>query len=273
MAAPATARRVEVQRAGRFYQLPDGQMLPSVTNILGCIGKPALINWAANQERAMVIEAAAALWEDVPTTGKKMSRTAYVATLTERIGKTKAHQRELAKAGEIGSEAHALIEWNLRRELGQTVGPEPKISDKALWAFMSYEEWRKNAGLVPQAIEQMIWNGTAGYAGTLDVFGTVTLDGEPRTAVLDWKTGKGIYAEALLQNAAYVRALVDMEHVAPDVPVYGLIVRLPKVETDPGFEVRIITPEEQRQHFLTFLAVMELWKWLQARDAERRPIS
>src|SRR5262245_49910510 len=101
-------------------------MLPSVTNILSVIGKPALVNWAANQERALVIEAAAALWEDVPTE-KKMSRPAYVATLTERLGKQRAHQRALTRAGEIGSEVHALIEWNLRKEAGQKVGPQPEI--------------------------------------------------------------------------------------------------------------------------------------------------
>ena len=33
--------------SGRFY-LIDGEPLPSVTHILGCIGKPALINWAVS---------------------------------------------------------------------------------------------------------------------------------------------------------------------------------------------------------------------------------
>ena len=260
-------KRVEVERSGRFYMTPDGTKLPSVTNILGCIGKPALINWAAKVERELCIEAAANLWEDVPTSPKKMSRTAYIATLNDRLGKTKAHQRELAKAGDIGSEAHALIEWNLRSELGQKVGPQPRISDKATWAFMAYEEWRKGAGLVPKAIEQTIWNPVHGYAGTLDVLGTVTLGGAPHVAVLDWKTGKAIYAEALLQNAAYVRALIEMEHLSE--PVHGLIVRLPKTETDPDFEVKVIPPEEHHELFLTFLAVKALWDWQQDQEAKR----
>lgn len=265
--ATTTPHRLE----GRHYKTPDGQVLPSVTTILSVIGKPALINWAANTERAMVIEAAAALWEDVPTTGKKMSRAAYVATLTERIGKTKAHQRELAKAGEIGSETHALIEWNLRRELGQVVGPEPRISGKALWAFMAYEDWRKSAGLVPRAIEQTVWSTRCGYAGTLDVLGTIRLaDGSSALAVLDWKTGKAIYPEARLQIAAYGRALVEMGH-AETLP-HGVIVRLPKVETDPAPEVCLVTPDEQAEHFMTFLAVQALWTWVQAQDARKRGV-
>jgi hypothetical protein len=262
-----TMRRVDVERSGRHYTTPDGRMLPSVTTILTAIGKPALINWAAKVEREMVIEAAAALWEDVPVT-KKMSRVAYIATLTERIGKTRAHQKALTKAGEIGSEAHALIEWNLRKEMGQKVGPQPEISDKALWAFMAYEEWRKGAGLVPKAMEQMIWNPRDGYAGTMDLYGTVTIDGAPCLAILDWKTGKAIYAESALQNAAYVRALIEMEQIP--APIHGLIVRLPKVEGDPDFEVKVITPAEQDDLYKTFLAVKELWEWQQTQEAKRR---
>ena len=39
--------------SGRFYQVDD-ETYPSVTHILSCIGKPALINWAANTERTLV---------------------------------------------------------------------------------------------------------------------------------------------------------------------------------------------------------------------------
>ena len=268
-----TAKRHTVDqgygRTSRQYQTPDGERYDSVTSILSVVGKPALINWAANTERALVIEAASNLWEDIPINGKKMSRTAYVATLTERIGKQKAHQKELAKAADIGSQVHALIEWNLRRELGQIVGPEPTVQDKAAWAFMSYEDWRKATKLVPVAIEQVVWSTQHRYAGTMDLFADVLI--EPYGSchvVLDWKTGKGIYPEALLQNAAYVQALIEMGHAT--TLVHGAVVRLPKVETDPEFEVRIITPEEQVELFNVFVNVKALWDWSQAIEAARK---
>src|SRR6185295_4143635 len=66
--------------SGRFY-LVDGEPLPSVTHILQVIGKPALINWAANQERTLVIEAAADLYEDVAKLAKQLPRSAYITTL------------------------------------------------------------------------------------------------------------------------------------------------------------------------------------------------
>ena len=125
------------------------------------------------------------------------------------------------------------------------MGPEPVLADTALWAFMAYEDWRKATTLSPRAIEQVVWSDRHGFAGTMDLYAEVTLDGVAIPAVLDWKSGKGIYAEALLQNAAYVQALIEMGHAAP--PVAGVIVRLPKVETDPAFEVRVTTARSIRR--------------------------
>lgn len=276
---PTTARRIEVVRKGRHYQIPETkEVVPSVTNILGAINKPALINWAANTERTLVIEAAANLYEDIPETGQKMSRIGYLTTLKDRIGKTKAHQKELAKAAEIGTQAHALIEWHLRRELLQTVGEEPKVSEKALWAFMAWEDWRNAVNLAPLAIEQTIWSAKHGYAGTMDLYCEHDLctthlgimcscPGKLRArSVVDWKTGKAIYGEAKLQGAAYVNALIEMGHAAH--PTYSIIVRLPKVETDPEFEVGVVEPPVQKELMDIFLSVKKTWHWLEKDRAE-----
>lgn len=264
-AARRTSRADGYGRFTRFYETPDGGRYPSVTAILGAIGKPALINWAAKTEREMVLRAAADLWDDLPVTTPKMGRTAYLATLDGRIGKTKAHVKELAKAADIGTEAHALIEWTLRSELKQAVGPEPRVSDKAQWAFMAWEDWRKQANLVPLAVEQTVWSNKYGYAGTMDLYCELDLPSGGRGRVVtDWKTGKGIYAESSLQNAAYVHAMIEMGHA--ERPVSGLIVRIPKVESDPDFEVKFIPAADQTPLLKVFLNVLELWKWLDGVD-------
>ena len=77
--------------------------------------------------------------------------------------------------------------------------------------------------------------------------------------VVDWKTGKAIYPEAYLQNAAYRHALREMGH---GDPVQGIIVRLPKNTEDPEFEAQII-PDSEESLFQTFLHTFELWKWNQ----------
>ena len=91
----------------RFYEVM-GKHYPSVTTILGAIGKPALVAWSAKVERGLVLEESANLYETVSET-QKMSRLGWLTTMTDRLGKTKANQRELAQASEIGSQAHEWI--------------------------------------------------------------------------------------------------------------------------------------------------------------------
>ncbi len=246
--------------SGRFYQIDD-QTLPSVTHILQVIGKPALISWAANQERTLVTEAAADLYEDVAKLPKPLSRTSYITTLQGRIGKTKAHQRELAKAGDIGTQVHALIEWRLRNMLGQSLGPEPRVVDDAQWAFMAWEDWAKSVNLKPRYVEQMVFSRVYGYAGTMDLLADVN----DVPTLIDFKTGKAIYAEAHLQNVAYQVAVSEMGH---DKPAGGLIVRLPKVQTDPAFEVAEVPSVTDL--FPTFLAVKDVWRWWFAQEEAYR---
>lgn len=237
-------------KQGRFYEI-DGHCYPSVTTILQAINKPALVSWAAKEERLMTIQAAADLYGDIHGT-PQMSRPTYITTLDARIGKVKAHQKLLAKASEIGTQAHALIEWNLRKQLGQVVGPEPKIGEKALWAFMAFEDWSKSVDLTPILIEQVVYSHTHQFAGTLDLLAAVN----NIITVVDFKTGKSVYGEACLQNASYQAALAEMGHQRAEA---GLILRLPKVETDPTFEAVPVPPADTL--FPVFLHVKRVWEW------------
>src|ERR1700756_5125870 len=212
---PPTKR--DNRNGGRWYNI-DGIELPSVTTILSIVAKPALIAWSAKVEREMVTNASAQLYEDIAGT-PRMSKAAYLMSLATRLGKEKASQKALQKASEIGSQAHALIEWNLRATLMQDAGPSPRIVDAAQWAFMAFEDWKKSVNLKPIWIEQTVWSKQHGYAGTMDLLAEV--DG--KLTVVDWKTGKAIYPEAYLQNAAYRHALREMGH---GDPVQGIIVRL-----------------------------------------------
>lgn len=271
-------------RGSRWYTIPNGQEYPSVTTILSVIGKPALIAWSAKVEREMVTSVSADLYLDVAGT-PKMSKIAYLNTLQTRLGKEKAHKKLLEKAGDIGSQIHALIEWTLRASLMQEPGPSPHICDKAQWAFMAWEDWRKSVKLRPIFVEQTVWSDIHGIAGTMDLFcelsGEVTakhwLTGEkitktfsaPTAAIIDWKSGKKVYPESFLQNAAYRNFLREMGH---GDATEGLIVRLPKVDTDPEFEVVWCPPEATCLPI--FLNAKTLWTWAQEMDTykpEERP--
>jgi hypothetical protein len=252
------AKKRENAAGSRWYQINEKEY-PSVTTILSVIGKPALIAWSGKVEREMVTSASLALYRDVHGT-PKMSDIAYLNTLATRLGKERAHSKELAKAGDIGSQTHALIEWNLRASLMQQPGPCPHVTDKATWAFMAWEDWKKSVNLKPIWIEQTVWSDTHGYAGTMDLLAEVN----GKLTVVDWKTGKAIYPEAFLQNAAYRHALREMGH---GDPVQGIIVRLPKNTEDPEFEAKII-PQSEAKLMETFLHTFELWKWNQIGEEE-----
>jgi hypothetical protein len=131
---------------------------------------------------------------------------------------------------------------------------------------MVFEDWRAKVELKPKAVEQTVWHTQRRYAGSMDWWADATLpDLGPGTIVGDQKTGKAIYGEALLQNAAYVHALIAMGHATP--PVHGVIVRLPKVDTDPEPEIRVIPWEEQQGLYAVFLAVKALWHFLDVQEA------
>jgi len=251
-------------KSGRFYNKEDELSVltrthdfPSVTEILRAVSKPALVPWAVNMERAAVTEAARDLYLDAAVLPKPMSGDAFTASLGIRLGEVKRHTKEVERAQETGTQAHHLIEWASRKAIGQEVGPEPKVREEALWAYMAWEDWVKQHRVRPIRIEQQVWSRRYGYAGTMDLLAEV--DGE--LSLVDYKTGKAVYEESYLQNVAYQVALAEMGH---GTPTRGYIVRLPKLTSDPAFEVVSVPPVSEL--FPVFLAVCEVWKWWWAAD-------
>jgi hypothetical protein len=262
--------RIDGKRGGRYYIGPEGQRLKSVTNILSVINKPALIPWAAKVEREFVIEAAAKLYGDLPTdpTVPRMKRDAFVRTLEQRIGAEKAHQRIAKKATDIGGQAHNLIEWNIRKELGQKPGPEPEVDKNAAVAFAAFQSWWQGAGLKPVRVEQMIFHPGKLYAGTLDL---LALDAKGRLGIVDFKTSKGIYPEYVLQVSAYAEAVNAMGHGPVE---WAVISRFPKGESEPPFnpETDLHDVELTPELFATFCNALELSEWLDTMN-QAAPVS
>jgi hypothetical protein len=247
---------------GRFYEV-DGQLLPSVTHILTAINKPALVPWAAKVEREAVTQAAADLYMawSADAHRKPLPRSWYLTTLQAKLGQVRAHEKVLATAGDLGAEAHKLIEWTMRSAIGAVAGPKPIVREQAQWAFAAFMDWAGRVNLKPVLIEQTVYSKTHGFAGTMDVLARVN----GVLTLVDFKTGKAIYPEARLQSVAYSVALQEMGYLAP---VQALIVRLPKTETDPAFEVQAVPPVAEL--FPVFLAAKALWTWTQGNEAAYR---
>ena len=245
---------------------------PSVTTFLGAVNKPALVNWSARVEREAVIEAAKALYETLVNQKEWMTLLAYEGSLVSYIGRTKEYQKVLAEAGDIGTEIHDLIDWETRRriaKLGTTAGQRPKARPVAEIAFQKWLKWADEVQFSPVYIEQPVWNQKDGYAGRIDFTANLTFDGETVYCLGDYKSGKSIYIEALMQVAAYREAIRGMGHKVPDKAV---IVRLPKTETDPEPEMRVLHSTELDEHFETFRAVQRLYLWMKKWDTWKKPI-
>jgi genome maintenance exonuclease 1 len=242
---------------GRFYNV-DGELYPSVTHVLTAISKPALIPWAAKQEREAVSEAATTLYDELGAAGQRYPGSWFAAALAAKLGTIKAHQRTLEREGNIGTETHKAIEWLLRTALGAEAGPKPVISAPALIAVQAFKAWAVRVQLKPILIERIVYSKRHRYAGTLDLLARV--DGV--VSNIDFKTGKAVYAEAHLQAAAYGAALEEMGYQAP---AQSLIIRLPKVAGDPPVEVvPVPTPAALLP---VFLATRALWEWTYSNEA------
>jgi hypothetical protein len=237
----------------RFYTI-DGVEYPSVTTILDVLDKPALMWWAANMERRAM---ETALLEVLTSDGAK-DPDWVLGEMTKRISGAKAFLKEKDQAASIGTAAHAWIEWRTRQLLDEKVGDEPVIPDAAQWAVESWKDWAKEVDFTPLHVERVVYcRKCCGYAGTFDwiakVRGIVTLG--------DIKTSKGIYPESFLQNIAYRHAAKLL-----GLPTeQGMILRLPKVVSDPAFESMVV-PEIP---LADFQAALRLWQWKRRMEGKK----
>lgn len=210
----------------RFYPCPDGIERPGVTTVLGVMGlsKNVLVDWSAREAKAATLAAVVTTSDKYPgLRGQMLANEVEKQSAVE-----KAHRRKMEKAGDIGSQAHAMVQWTIQRELGLSPGPEPPMSDGSMLAFMAFEDWRKDCGLTPVRVEQTVWDETLDYAGTID---TIWSKPDGSLVIGDLKSSKGIYDEQHVQVAAYAHAARNWAPISE-----SFILRVPKTLDDPLFQ-------------------------------------
>lgn len=242
----------------------EGGDAPSVTTVLGALAKPALIGWAAREERKMVAAIAGRLYQKLDeVVGEPIPSEKFAEMLMEEAGKP-ANRQLLEKASNVGTQVHKRIEWTFKGELGiEREAEEPQFTSKqAERAWERWKEWRAQVKLKPRAIEKRLFSTLFGFGGTLDLLAEMEIpvgDGSPEMktvwVVADFKTGKHIYTESFLQNIAYRMALKEEGiHVS-----HGVIVRLPKYEEDPEFDAKMVPDDPQLA--VVFLALVIVYRW------------
>ena len=168
----------------------DGKHVPGVTTILGVLDKPAIPKWAAGQVAEYVADN-----PDGVETLRQMGRGPMVQAL-----KNLPWQKR-DDAGVRGNILHDYAEALLNGEEVEVDDEHVPVMENAL-AFM--DEWR----IEPILVEAAVASREHWWAGTLDLIAKYR---HPRTghegvAIMDWKSGKALYAEFAWQLNAYAHA-------------------------------------------------------------------
>jgi hypothetical protein len=167
----------------------DKKRAPGVTSILKILDKPALVPWAARSVAEFVAD-----HHDEVLALYGMGRDPMVNALKGAPWT----QRDLAAAK--GTEIHAYAEQLIN-------GRSADVPDHLRGYVDGYLRLLESFDIEPLATELVVANRAVHYAGTGDAVirvGRGELAG--RVGLVDWKTGSGIYAESMLQTAAYACA-------------------------------------------------------------------
>lgn len=177
------------------YHLANGTKVPGTTTIIGRFkDSAALIKWAYKQGREHEALAAA---------GKESPRDLYDVTRA---------------AADIGTVAHAMVEGHIKGEDPYHIlsfsGLPQDAEPKARSSFAAYESWASMSKLEIVEQEIALVSERHKFGGTPDAIGRVN----GKLCLLDWKTSNAVYADMLLQLAAY-RELWEEKY--PDLPLDG----------------------------------------------------
>lgn len=226
--------------ANHYYTdtMPDGDEIkvPNVTGILNNgIPKSGLSWWAAGQAAEYAVEH----WDELGDVG----------TL-EKIKRIQGAARaETSKAAGKGQEIHRLAERLLHGEpVDKPEGLEGYI-ESCVRFLDEYE-------IEPVLSECAVINRAVPYAGTLDLVGDML----GQRWLLDWKTGKSVYAETALQLAAYSHAEFYLEEKR-EQPVAelgierGAVVHL----RADGFDVYPMDISQRTYSLFRYVAVVAAW--------------
>jgi predicted RecB family nuclease len=151
------------------------------------------------------------------------------------------------KAKDRGSTVHSIVE---AFEHGNKLDTEA-IPEEFQGYAKAFYRWVDQMKITILEHEQTIFSEKYKYAGTLDLL--VTIGEDPRTYVIDVKTGKDIYAEAFMQISAYQNALAEAGK-----PIAGVGVILLGKDGEYKFQAT----EETATKFKGFLACKQIWESL-----------
>lgn len=218
------------------------KLVPGVTSILQCIGKPALIPWAAGMA------------SDYWLSQIKAGNTKYADI--HKSAKS-AHRTFSQVAADIGKNVHDYAECFFKK-----MDLPVLLTDQAKRGAEAFHKWFDAHKVVIKASERRVFSKAFYYAGTCDF--VAEIDGV--LGVGDIKTSSGIYPEMRFQTAAYQQALEEEKNIK--FPVRW-IVRFDKKTGD--FEAKSFYDFDL--DFKGFASALELHRTLQTIEKEYKDLN
>jgi len=166
------------------YVLPNGEIVPSVTQILNAvIAKPGLQKWA------------------------------------NQLGlNNKSLDSENKSTLDVGKLLHAYIQADLEGAIVDEVGYTPEQISLAKKSFTQYLRWKDGKQIKTIKTEYVMVSEKYRYGGTIDAL--LEIDGE--LTLLDWKTSTHISLDYKLQIVAYLYLLQEQSIMPSRVGVLRL---------------------------------------------------
>ena len=231
--------------SSRHIYIVNGKRVWGVTSIINVLDKPALKYWAVNK--------AIEVLEKRLLPGQKYDELEIKYMLEDA---KKAHTKRLKIAGDIGSATHEWIEQYITAGVNKKPLPRLPVNKEMRNCLKNFFDWVKKNKVKFTASEQKCYSKKYGYAGTFDAEAII----DKKKVIVDFKTGKAIYPEMILQATSYLMA---KEEETKEKYNGGIIIlRLSK--DGNSFETKQIPRKDLANDFFKiFLACLEIYKWKQ----------
>lgn len=200
---------------GRGYKNPvteEKTIVPSVTTVLKAESKEALVQWAVNQTAGYAVANAHELLTHSEDWGYKNLRFYYKRNPKDLIPGMNLHDYWNGVRDDAADQGTWIHEWIQADVVPELEYPDVNVAHESYWDMV--EQWdifKAGKEIIPHFTEATVWNGEAGYAGTLD--GVWEIDGVHY--LLDIKSSRGLYSSTWMQLAA-LRAAPEMFVPQPD---------------------------------------------------------
>ncbi len=166
----------------------NGQVIKdSISGCLKIIAKPALVGWAAG---LAVDHISARMFPGM------VLDEIIIKDLTK--GAKTAYRKKTEDAADLGTMGHSWVEDYLTAQMAGESWPLP-VNPELRNIANTFLQFMRDNDVEVLAVEQKVYSKQLDIAGTFDCL--AKFNGE--LAILDWKTGSGIYPEYFLQMGGY----------------------------------------------------------------------